>query len=129
MSHGWVIYAWVFLVVQILSAAGRVALFYMKPGTVSRLDLFESGVGLAAMPAVFGFAYGKAYGPHLFWVIFTAGFLVLNVYSFFTPKMRQVYTLGWAKTSATILALVVVGGPALWALVSYAYFDSAVWGR
>jgi hypothetical protein len=111
-----------------LSAIGRVVLFVKKPGLVSRLDLIEATVALAAIPALFGFAYQRAHGTRVLWELFSIVFVGLSIGQFFTPKMRKLYDKGLAITAFTISAQCVLGGPGLWALLAYAFFDQRVWG-
>ncbi len=125
--HFWQIYVWVFSGVLVLSAIGRIVLFVKKPGLVSRLDLIEAAVALAATPALFGFAYQRAHGTRVLWELFSVVFVGLSVYQFFTPKMRKLYDKGLPTTAFTVLAQCVLGGPGLWALLAYAFFDSRVW--
>ncbi|MGI4826766.1 MAG: hypothetical protein ACRYFU_01020 [Janthinobacterium lividum] len=112
---------------MVRSAIGRVVLFIKKPELVSRLDLIEAAVALAAIPALFGFAYHRPHGTRELWELFSVVFVGLSIYQFFTPKMRKLYEKGVAVTALTISAQCALGGPGLWALLAYAFFDQQVW--
>jgi len=88
----------------VLSAIGRAVLFVKKPGLFSRLDLIEAAVALAAIPALFGFAYQRAHGTRVLWELFSIVFVGISTYQFFTPKMRKLYDKGLATTAFTISA-------------------------
>ncbi len=92
--NAWQIYLWSFSVILLLSAAGRIFLFVKRRDLVSSLDLIEAFVGLAVIPALLGFAYGRAYGPHVLWMLLSIVLCILSVYQFFTPKMRKLYQKG-----------------------------------
>ncbi len=124
---GWQIYVWAFAVMLVLSAAGRVILFFKRPTVVSRLDIVEGLIGLIAIPALFGFAYQKPNGPHALWMILCAVFVVLSIYQFFTPKMKKLYQKGWLVSGGAIGLQAALGAPALWALVRYSFFEPALW--
>jgi hypothetical protein len=119
-------YVWAFSVLQVLSALGRAVLRFKKPEVVSRYDVFESFFGLLSTPALFGYAYSRAYGPRWFWAVFTAVFLLMNVYQFFSPKMKQLYLKGWLPTMGAIGLQVALGGAALYALVAYSYLEPSL---
>jgi len=125
--HLWKIYVQVFSVISVLSALGRIFLFFKKPGLVSRIDVFEGFVGLLALPALFGFAYQRPYGHHLVWVFLSILVIILSAYQFFTPKMKKVYQMGWVKAGGLIGAQALLGVPALWALLKYSFWQPALW--
>lgn len=123
----WQIYVWTFSSLLILSALGRAVLFVKKPEFVSRLDLIEATVSLAAIPALFGFAYQRAHGARVLWEVFSVVLVGFSFYQFFTPKMRKLYSKGLATTALIISVQCALGGPGLWALVAYAFFDQQIW--
>ena len=125
--RAWQLYVWAFSVVLIASAIGRQVLLFKKPDVVGRFDVAESYFSLLALPALFGFVYQRAYGPHLFLVTYCALFLALNVYQFFTPKMKLIYRKGWKPTAMALGLQLVIGFPTLWALVKYSYFEPRLW--
>jgi hypothetical protein len=124
----WHIYVWAFSAVLLFSGAGRAILFFKRRDLVTRLDLFEAAVGIAAIPALFGFAYQKAYGERSLWVTVCVLLVVFSVYQFFTPKMKKIYSKGFPSAAAVIALQLVLGGPGLWAIICYAFFDPRVWG-
>jgi hypothetical protein len=50
-----------------------------------------------------------------------------SIHEFFTDKMKKIYKLAWFKSLATIALQVALGGPALWALVRYSFFEPLLW--
>jgi hypothetical protein len=60
-------------------------------------------------------------------MVLAVGFVGLSIYGFFTPKMKTIYHKGWGASAASIAAMAIIGGPGLWALVSYAFFSTALW--
>lgn len=125
--HNWQIYVWVFSAVLVLCAIGRVILYFKKPDLVGPLDLVESAVGLMVVPALLGFAYQRAYGPHAVWIVLSVILTALSIYQFFTPKMKKLYEKGWLVSSGTILLQTAVGGPALYAVIRYTFLEPAMW--
>jgi hypothetical protein len=123
----WVIYVWFFSCVLVLSLIGRVVLFFKRPEAVSRLDLVQGIVGILAIPALLGFAYQKPVGLHGFWMLLSFGIICFSIHEFFTDKMKKIYKLAWFKSLATIALQVALGGPALWALVRYSFFEPLLW--
>ncbi len=123
----WHIYAWAFSGVLVLSGIGRVVLFVKKHVLVSHFDLVEAAVALAAIPALFGFAYQSAHGTHVFWEIYSILLVGLSIYQFFTPKMHKLYEKGLAATVLAISVQCALGGPGLWAVLAYAFFDRRIW--
>jgi hypothetical protein len=126
-GHLWLIYAWCFSIVIVLSAGGRMALRFKKPEVVSRFDVVEGFLGLIAIPALFGFARQRAVGLHAFWMVIALVFIVLSVWQFASTKMRELYSKGWFPVTASIGAMIALGGPALYALVTYAFFEPQLW--
>ena len=125
--HGWQVYVWTFSAVVVFSGIGRVFLFFKHRDKVSRLDLLEGFVGIAAIPALFGFAYQKSYGPHAVWIGLTCLLVALSIYQFFTPKMKLIYKKGWLTSVALIGLQTLIGAPALWALFKYSFLQPALW--
>ena len=125
--RGWQVYVWVFSVVLLFSAAGRVVLYFKRRELVSRFDVFEGVVALWAIPALFGFAYQRAYGSRWQWEVFCALLIVLSIYQFFTPKMRKLFEKGWLVSAGAIVLQAALGGTALWAMVRYAFFEPGLW--
>jgi hypothetical protein len=123
----WLVYAWCFSVLIVLSAVGRFVLRFKKPEVVNRFDVLEGFLGLITIPALFGFAWQQAVGPHLFWIVIASIFVVLSIWQFASSKMRQLYSKGWLTVTASIAAMIVLGGPALYALVAYAFFEPQLW--
>ncbi len=124
---GWLIYVWAFSVILVLSALGRVFLFFKRPDVVSRLDIYEAFVSLIAIPALFGFAYQKPHGFRIFWIIFCVALSSFSIYQFFTPKMKKLYRKGWLVSTGTIAFQTTIGFPALWALFRYSFFETWLW--
>jgi hypothetical protein len=124
----WQMYVWALSGILVFSAIGRVLLFVKKRELATRLDLLEAAVGLAVIPALFGFAYQRAYGNRLLWATMCVVLVVLSVYQFFTPKMRKIYDKGLPSAGGLIAVQTVLGGPGLWAIICYAFFDPQVWG-
>jgi hypothetical protein len=124
----WQMYVWAFSGILVFSAIGRGWLFVKKRELVTRLDLLEGAAGLAVIPALFGFAYQRAYGSRVLWAVMCVVLVVLSVYQFFTPKMRKIYDKGLPTAVGVIALQAVLGGPGLWAIICYAFFDRRVWG-
>jgi len=125
--HLWLLYAWCFSVVIVLSAAGRLVVRFKKPEMVSRFDVVEGFLGLIAIPALFGFALQQAVGMHWFWMAVAIVFVVLSIWQFNSEKMKQLCAKGWRPTTLAIVAMVVLGGPALYSLVVYSFFQPQLW--
>ena len=125
--HFWSIYIWMFSVLLVLSAIGRVVLFFRRPDLVSRLDLVEAGFGLICIPALLGFLYQRAYAIPIFWQGICVVVILLSFYQFFTPKMQKLYQKGFLISALTIILQMILGGPGLWALVQYAFLDGRLW--
>jgi hypothetical protein len=124
---GWQVYAWLFSALLLFSAFGRAVLFHRRPGLVSRLDLVEAGLGVAAIPALFGFAYERAYGSQVLWAALALALIVLSIYQFFTPKMQKIYSKGMVAALGVIILQIVLGAPALWALIRYSFLERRLW--
>ena len=125
--HPWKIYIWAFSLLLLLSAIGRLVLFFKRRDLVSPLDLTEAVIGLIAVPALFGFAYQRAYGPNSLWMVLCILMVGLSVYQFFTPKMKKLYAKGWFVSTGVIVLQIVLGSPALWALIRYSFFEPSLW--
>jgi hypothetical protein len=123
----WQWYVWVFAVVLVLSAVGRTLLFFVRRELVTRFDVVEGWLGLIAIPALFGFAYGTPHGARWWWEFVAVMFVVLSIYAFFASKMHRLYAKGWGVSIATIAVMTLVGGPALWALVGYGFWRTDIW--
>jgi hypothetical protein len=41
--------------------------------------------------------------------------------------MRELYSKGWFPVTASIGAMIALGGPALYALIAYAFFEPQLW--
>jgi hypothetical protein len=119
----WKVYIWAFCVLLVLSAIGRVVLFFKRRDLVSPLDVVEAFVGLAVMPALLGFAYQRQIAPQALWMILSLVITGMSIYQFFTPKMTKLYEKGWLVAGGVIALQGAIGAPALWALVKYSFFE------
>jgi hypothetical protein len=129
MMRFWQVYVWIFSVVLLFSAVGRVVLRFRKSHLVSRLDVVESFVGLLCIPALLGFAYRHPYGNRNVWQCLCVLVIGFSVYQFFGPKMKQLYEKSFLIAGLTITLQIAVGAPALWALLQYAFLERAIWLR
>ena len=127
--HLWRIYLWTFSVIVLLSGIGRLVLFFKKPGAVSKMDLAGGAVGIVAIPALLGFAYQRPCGLHLFWQLLTLVLGGLSVYEFFTPKVRALFTKSIPLGIGLTALQIALGGPALFALFRYSFFEPALWSH
>ena len=124
----WRVYAVVFSILAVFSGLGRFVIIRKKPEAVSRMDLVEASVSLFMLPGLFGYAWHRGYGPHLFWMIAVPVLAAMGVSQLFTPKMGKVRAkVGALKFAGLLLFQVALGGPALYALIRYTFFSPALW--
>ena len=75
------------------------------------MDLVEALFSFFMLPGLFGYAWHRGYGPHLFWMIAVPVLTAMSVSQLFAPKMGKVRAkLGNLKFAGLLLFQVAFPG-------------------
>jgi len=110
----WSLYFWLFAIVIVGSAIGRVALYFIKPGSVSVRDVLFSLPGCACVVALHAYIHQMPLGPSLLWITLACALPVL-----YWIEMRDKKALGAMQKLGRSKAIVIFGATFLFTLPGY----------
>jgi hypothetical protein len=123
----WIIYFWFIAILVVLSAFGRVYL-YFKSEAVRIYDLIESFVSVAAIIGLYGFVYQVPILSSGFWKVIWILITLVWLWSIFPAKNKElIEKFGMAKASMIIALTSVIGVPTLIGLAFYGFCSSGLW--
>ena len=123
----WLIYFWIAAPVTVVSAIGRIYLYFRRD-IVTAYDLAESFISLAAIVGLYGYVYSAAILAPLLWRVILALIVCSWLWNFFAPKNRaMVKEMGTIKGAAVISIIQLLALPAIIGLYLYSFRSSALW--
>ena len=124
----WVVYFWVVAVATVLSALGRLYLYFTRGGVVTAYDLVESILALSALGGLYGFAYQSPVGTPAVWKAMFALLVAAWLWNLAAPKSQVIVDkFGAGKGGAALAALLMLAVPEIVGLYLYGFRSQALW--
>ena len=124
----WVVYFWVVAVAIVLSAIGRIYLYFARGDVVTVYDIAESLLALSALVGLYGFAYQSPVASPGVWKAMFALLVAAWLWNLVAPKSQVIVDkFGAGKGGAALSALLMLAVPELVGIYLYGFRSQALW--